>query len=351
MLVADVRIVSGVPGWNAATQLRINSGVQILKPTRWSAVAEAFRDREKVIERQRREGRPLRPGVSPAREVGGIYPPKADWRRPSAEELDRLLGVTDGGDLHSTVQLLSVPDELIALARRLSAPHIAAGRYEFDKGLMDIAGADLAPLVKLTDEWLARTMFKHAGWAMFSIRVGTAGRLMASGFEGLHIDLYGPVVRDQLGQPYNGSRLALNLGDETRYVVFVNQRLATIMRNHPEIQDIAERREAIAAALQECGAQGMIANAFLESFPDYPVVRLTIEPGQGYFAPTPAMLHDGYLAGKKDQDLMLFASHKGDQNGFPWQKPEFLKSWAALCAEASFGQGSHLPCQAALVQD
>jgi hypothetical protein len=36
-----------------------------------------------------------------------------------------------------------------------------------------------------------------------------------------------------------------------------------------------------------------IGAAFMSAFPDYPIVRLRLQPGDAYIAPTENILHDG----------------------------------------------------------
>jgi hypothetical protein len=343
MLEPDVRLVSTIPNWNAATKLSINSGVKIVAPTRWNEVIDTFQHKDELIERERKAGRRTRGFVTAARAVGGIYPPKEDWRALRNDELDLVLGITNAFDVHSTVQVLKAPANVIELARGLIEPHVRAGKYEFEEGLMDIGAEHLGTLIEMTDAWLAEHVLTHKGWAMFSLRAGLPGRLIASGWQGLHIDLYGPRVRDQLESRYNGSRLVVNLGDEIRHVVFINLRLATMIRRHPEIVNAKPFREATSAAVAQPGAQGMIANAFMEAHPDYPVIRLTLEPGEGYIAPTTVFPHDGYLAGKRDQDLTLLAGHKGDSGGPEWQPPDYLAAWTDLCLDVARRQGTAAP--------
>ena len=43
----------------------------------------------------------------------------------------------------------------------------------------------------------------------------------------------------------------------------------------------------------------------MRAFPDYPVVRLTIRPGEAYIAPTENLIHDGSTLGMTSPDLAL----------------------------------------------
>ncbi|MEJ1961754.1 MAG: hypothetical protein WDO56_09480 [Gammaproteobacteria bacterium] len=338
-LVPDVRLVAAVPGWQPAAHLRINSGIRVALPTRWSDVKETYRRKNEIA-----PGQPpqtlSRQDFMAVREVEGRYVPKDDWRPLSELELDAVLGMTDGGDLASTVQVLVAPEALVESARRSAAPHLALGAYDFDEGLMNIDQQHLAGVIGHLDDWLRGTLFSHAGWHRVSVRAGLAGRTSASRSRGLHIDRYGPRVIDQGPRKYSGSRLVINLTHETRHAVFINLRTFTILQRHPELLSDPDVCDATSMAVTEPGAQGMMASAFMEKVSSYPVIRLALEPGWGYLAPTTLIPHDGVPADKSD-DMTLMASHKGDEAGLPLQPPRYLESWKTKCLDALSQQRSH----------
>jgi len=41
----------------------------------------------------------------------------------------------------------------------------------------------------------------------------------------------------------------------------------------------------------------LIGKSFMSTFPNYPVVRVRLRPGEAYIAPTENILHDGSSAG------------------------------------------------------
>ncbi|MEJ1961755.1 MAG: hypothetical protein WDO56_09485 [Gammaproteobacteria bacterium] len=337
-LEPDVRVIAPLPGWQPGSQLRINSGVRIARETQWSAVRATYLRHHQAAQDQLAAGLAIPPRRSPgflaAREVGGVYPPKDNWRPLTNEEQQTIVGVTDETDLHSTVQVLAVPRSLIRTVRERIAPFVAAPNYDFDPGLMMVAADHLGDLVARMNEWLAADVLSVPSWSMVSVRIGEPGRVISSGFQGLHIDLYGPLVQEQLASRYAGSRLVVNLTDETRYVAFINLRLATMLSRYPQLRQLPQLMDAIDASMGATQSQGIVANAFMESFPEYPVIRLAVEPGQAYIAPTTAIPHEGLLGGSTAPDLLLLAGHKGETDGVQWTPPDYVPEWQRQCRNA-----------------
>jgi hypothetical protein len=118
---------------------------------------------------------------------------------------------------------------------------------------------------------------------------------------GLHFDNFDrSPLPERAGAP---RRLGINLGDEERYLLFVNQTAAQ-MYDRLALAHTPENHEKYRSVI-------LLACQFLGAFPDYPVVRLGLRPGEGYLAPTQNMLHDGYAVGKAEPDvnLLIRAAH------------------------------------------
>ncbi|MBI3436673.1 MAG: hypothetical protein HY056_16605 [Proteobacteria bacterium] len=99
---------------------------------------------------------------------------------------------------------------------------------------------------------------------------------------GLHFDRWDKLAVDELESSSN--RVSINLGPSDRYFIFLNQTacgMATILRT-AEIQVVRDVRA--------------IGAAFMQAFPQYPIVRLRLRPGDAYIAPTENILHDGSSA-------------------------------------------------------
>jgi hypothetical protein len=105
-------------------------------------------------------------------------------------------------------------------------------------------------------------------------------------FVGLHIDSWAnPTISTRTtGFP---SRLCVNLGPETRYLNVLNLsvRQMSAMSLGPVTEDPVE-----------------FTVEFLRDNPRYPLIQISIEPGEAYIAPTEIMIHDATTLGKKYVD-------------------------------------------------
>jgi len=106
-------------------------------------------------------------------------------------------------------------------------------------------------------------------------------------------------VRDEARRP----RLwgGINLGDEVTSLLFLNLPaqglLAELERRHPG-QSLP-------------GTLGELAERFLTLCPDYPPVRLGIEPGEGFRLPLGGLLIDGCTLDMQEPDVLLLVRHEG----------------------------------------
>lgn len=100
---------------------------------------------------------------------------------------------------------------------------------------------------------------------------------------GLHIDRWDRLSVAELEQSSN--RISINLGPVDRHFIFLNQTasgMASMLGR---------------ANLRVAPDVGAIGTAFMSAFPEYPIVRLCLRPGEAYVAPTENILHDGSSAG------------------------------------------------------
>jgi len=134
---------------------------------------------------------------------------------------------------------------------------------------------------------------------VFSARIGhdQPGRLtMTKAVDqdariGLHIDRWDRLSVDELEQSSN--RVSINLGPVDRHFIFLNQ-TASGMAAMLERANLRVARDVCA-----------IGAAFMSAFPDYPIVRLRLRPGEAYIAPTENVLHDGSSASVRETNHYL----------------------------------------------
>ena len=116
---------------------------------------------------------------------------------------------------------------------------------------------------------------------------------------GLHIDAWDGLSAERAATGRN--RICINVGREPRYFLFINLTVSQIVRLCGE----PEPPEADRAPLGAPQVVDRLVTRFLQTHAHYPVVRLRIEPGEGYIAPTENIVHDGSTAGTSAIDLVL----------------------------------------------
>lgn len=113
-------------------------------------------------------------------------------------------------------------------------------------------------------------------------------------FVGLHLDSWDKKPLRRRHQSRN--RICINLGREDRHFLFIPltqvQMFQMIGLSDPE--DIYRDYRGL-----------HIGQKFMERFPDYPVAKLRIAPGEAYIAPTDNMIHDATSIGKRYPDVAL----------------------------------------------
>lgn len=330
----DIKLFCGSRDWSPTQYLRINSGVDIRRASLFS-----------LLERHASQN------WKSEQEILGCYQARSDWRPLNEDELSRVVGITDRDAVHSTVQIFELPAHLVDLARKHTENCLRSDAFEIrpHTGTKMIRGEFMQPLENLIQDWLFKNICESFDMGMalgMFIRVNPPGRNSSTGFElrgwdGLHIDHWGGNPWLQTKRNYNGSHFIMNLGEETRHFIFINLRLATIATRYakciPEkIFNLLMRRD--------CPNTGLLANAFMEACPDYPVLRVTLPPNFGYISNTVALPHDGYLVGKEKQDIAILMPHmvphkvESDvdvEEALSVAPPKYKDAWIRNCKELS----------------
>lgn len=102
-------------------------------------------------------------------------------------------------------------------------------------------------------------------------------------YVGLHIDSWDSLPLSERKKSKN--RICFNIGKEARYLYFINI---------PADQLVSENQDA---------EIDKIVTEFLVNNPQYPVIRLKINPFEGYIAPTEYVIHDGSTSGNSFKDI------------------------------------------------
>ena len=219
--------------------------------------------------------------------------PRSDWRELTDKEFDLLTSPPDENHLDSefvcTWRIPSKINERFEGIRRATLKHNKLSvitnlfsHSEFRRGRMELFNylrdSGLSGDVTLLGNYCSPT-------GMEVTSIGSQDKSLV----GLHIDSW---KSESIGARGIGfpSRLAMNMGPETRYLLFINLSIRQIIERATwPIQDHPNR----------------FTTDFFQNCPNYPVIRLSVEPGEGYSAPTEYMIHDSTTVGKDYCDALF----------------------------------------------
>ena len=231
----------------------------------------------------------------------GAFVPKLPWRRPSNSKLHLLLGSADTAQPGKWIQVISIPEEIIGL---FEGARIAS-KHSTDQELREYTiGSQYREAILKTVEY-ARTLTwpEHPQIERASVFFKAPGLPTTTPRNypellGLHIDsAYQEVPFNE--RNYAPVRISINLGLDDRFLLFVSASLDQIH------QMLADRK--IQYRMQSSIATHEFRAAFMSNFPDFPVVKVRIRPGEAYLAPTENLIHDGSTVGQAHFDVQFSA--------------------------------------------
>jgi hypothetical protein len=247
-------------------------------------------------------------GIIPAKAQYGslgywenAFVPKLPWRKPSARELDLLLGSIKGVGPGNWIQIVKFPAEIYGLFEGART----ASRERSDQKLREyVTRSECREAIKKTIGHAGTLTWPEHGQvergAVFFKAAGLPTTTPRNYPEllGLHIDTaYKNVPFAE--RKYAPGRLSLNLGLDDRFLLFVNIGVEQIQRA------LADRN--ISCRDEQANATHQFRAAFMSAFPEYPVVKVRVCPGEGYIAPTENMIHDGCTIGQTHFDVQFSA--------------------------------------------
>jgi hypothetical protein len=111
---------------------------------------------------------------------------------------------------------------------------------------------------------------------------------------GMHLDSWDRLPLRHRHRSRN--RLCINFSREARYSLFINLPLLSMFRylGLSDPTDIYSDYRGLS-----------VGQRFMGACPDYPVVRLQIEPGEAYILPTDNAIHDASTVGNRFPDITL----------------------------------------------
>lgn len=215
------------------------------------------------------------------------FVPRLPWRRLTDSEVKLVICDSNSHTSSNTwISVFSVPEEVMAsftpiregLASRMTLSELRQFNKLPEAQTAISQAIDYSmTLVRKENPLIEAPIIHFSSPDMLTTTQDSAGKLI-----GLHIDSwYRMNLVDRNLAP---NRLSINIGIEPRFLIFINlplQLAAQILEQHYPEDD---RRHRVGIGLR---------TAFMSNFPDYPVIKLRVEPGEAYIAPTENVIHDG----------------------------------------------------------
>jgi len=209
----------------------------------------------------------------------GARLPREPWRRPTEEEAKSLVVASAPRNLASSIAIVKLPGEFSNDVRNA----IRSGNNEALKiNLLQ----QLRTICKLGEPLHCIGPSTNPA----NLRTVTINREIGR-YIGLHVDNWDQI---DLGLRHLATnRICINVGEEDRYLLFLPLSLmdiATVLSREMGHQWEASVRYT------------SIGRQFMERFPDVPVIRCRLAPGEAYIAPTENLIHDASTVGQSRID-------------------------------------------------
>jgi|GEM_PF-15433 len=221
--------------------------------------------------------------------------PRPPWRAPSQTEYAALTDRSRPIALGSFVSILRLDPALFEKLRAIGQQAARLPLY-YDR-----------PMFDGTQERAVELLVRQIGKAYSEpnsiyrgegITVNTPGTATAtydlgdSRRPGLHLDSWSDLNPLRRDEAYN--RMCINIGEETRQLLFINLPMRRIVQILSQFEPEVEKQNPT-----------RIGRMFMARFPDYPVVSVDVAPGEGYIAPTENVIHDGTTSAMTKPDVIL----------------------------------------------
>jgi hypothetical protein len=209
----------------------------------------------------------------------GAKLPREPWRPPTGNEWQGLVATEAPRDMATSVAVVKLPGDF-SPARRDAIRTGTPGAIE-----TSLVGPlqTICELGELCEHIGPNRNPANLKTVTFNHRIGR--------YNGLHVDSWDALGLDQLHLATN--RVCVNIGEGDRYLLFLPFSL----------MDIAiVLAQEMGPDWQMPGRRTVIGRQFMERFPELPVVRCRLAPGEAYIAPTENLVHDGSSAGHSVDD-------------------------------------------------
>ena len=221
--------------------------------------------------------------------LAGARIPKDGWRRFHDNELARTRCNRSIG-IHRTVGLIRLFPQHLTLLLRENADKLTE---TFDNDDRIWAHPILSGiLTAIKERCRVYGPLTYGSVATHPGRLSTVTVDRRRGVRlGLHVDNW---ERTELGNSdFVPNRISINIGRSHRYLLFLDLTLN-------EIAEILKSRYGCNPK-----TKSDLTREFLERHPDYPIIRVRVNPGEAYIAPTENIIHDGSSADADDLGMHI----------------------------------------------
>ena len=212
--------------------------------------------------------------------------PRLPWRTLTSMEQKILFSNKVDNLSNLYVTLLSIPQNILCHLNELgNVKHHTALKYVLEK-------ESVGKGISLIQEYIETFRLQHADLNKYRIGSNAPNQMTVTAGNrdcrvGLHID-------NQHGSSLH--RILINLGSQPRYFLFINLSIQQLYRLVCETDS---------NLVSETWGSSRIGRAFMQLFPNYPVVKLKVNPGEAYIAPTEHITHDGCTEGTNSLDVFF----------------------------------------------
>jgi len=227
-------------------------------------------------------------------------PPERSWHPASESERSVLVASETSADAwRKDVCLFAIPEHLRAKWWQMAARQVEKlpagldGMEPFARAIADFAqfkGVPLPPQCAF-EVTLTSPADPPGSTSAGAIEATTAGDVLQRSRRAGAVAPSAPVIA------------RVNLGDERTALIFLNLRGSRITEM---VNDQRESRKAAIAT-----EEGDPVCSFLAHFPDYPLVRLFLDPGEGVWLPDADVIYADDRSGKQDIDVWLVLKDEG----------------------------------------
>ncbi|MEM9215087.1 MAG: hypothetical protein AAGD25_12160 [Cyanobacteria bacterium P01_F01_bin.150] len=244
------------------------------------------------------------------------YIPQDTWQELSSEQSKTLITHRQASDYSRTVGIFSVPDHILAPLRQLNISQLTPD----DNHQLSTPeyGKATEPILTFFKSHCNKGEPTLAGIGISWPNLPTVTINPTAGhYIGLHLDSWDRLPLQYRHQSTN--RICINLGESDRHFLFINLTLIDmlIVLRHPEF--LPENSLKISRQVQWKGRNLFyknrlslskvspltLKNAFAKRYPNYPVIKVRISPGEAYIAPTENILHEGSTLDQNHSDVQL----------------------------------------------